>query len=225
MTCPPVIHRPAIRTLRPALALVVVLGIATACTPTSPDAPSTDSTSADASSTGNGSAAGASPSETSSKTSSAAGDSAPEGATPSPAPSTPSDPANASLPEPTTPPAIASPQAAATVVETYFALVDEKKTQDADALWSDAARAAAFRAELAKLGMPRVEVDAPGGVEAAAGSMYVTVPVRFQPTSAPANSRERHGEVTLRRVNDVPGSTEAQRRWHIDHVDVAMTPK
>ena len=70
-----------------------------------------------------------------------------------------------------------------------------------------------------------MEVDAPGDVEGAAGSMYVTVPVRFQPTSVPGNARPRNGEVTLRRVNDVPGSTEAQRHWHIDHIDVAMTPK
>jgi hypothetical protein len=33
------------------------------------------------------------------------------------------------------------------------------------------------------------------------------------------------GEVVVRRVNDVPGSTEAQRRWHIERIDVAMTPK
>jgi hypothetical protein len=25
--------------------------------------------------------------------------------------------------------------------------------------------------------------------------------------------------VVLRRVNDVPGSTEAQRRWHIERID------
>ena len=73
--------------------------------------------------------------------------------------------------------------------------------------------------------MPRVEVDAPGEVEGAAGSMYVTVPVRFQPTSVPGNSRPRHGEVVLRRANDVPGSTAEQRRWRIERIDVAMTPK
>ena len=132
---------------------------------------------------------------------------------------------DASLPEPRTPPDAASPQAAATVVETYFGLIDENATARADALWRDPAAAAAFRDELARLGMPRVEVDAPGEVEGAAGSMYVTVPVRFQPTSVPGNSRPRHGEVVLRRANDVPGSTAEQRRWRIERIDVAMTPK
>ena len=70
-----------------------------------------------------------------------------------------------------------------------------------------------------------MQVFAPGGVEGAAGSMYVTVPVEFGATDNATNSRPRKGEVTLRRVNDVPGSTEAQRHWHIDHIDVAMTPK
>jgi len=27
-------------------------------------------------------------------------------------------------------------------------------------------------------------------------------------------------EVTLRRVNDVDGSTEAQRRWHIERIEL-----
>lgn len=134
-------------------------------------------------------------------------------------------PVDASLLEPRTPPEASSPQAAATIVETYFGLIDEKATARADALWRDAAAASAFRDELARLGMPRIEVDAPGDVEGAAGSMYVTVPVRFQPTSVPGNSRPRHGEVVLRRANDVPGSTAEQRRWRIERIDVAMTPK
>jgi hypothetical protein len=29
----------------------------------------------------------------------------------------------------------------------------------------------------------------------------------------------RTATVTVRRVNDVPGSTEAQRRWHIERID------
>jgi len=32
------------------------------------------------------------------------------------------------------------------------------------------------------------------------------------------------GPVTLRRVNDVPGSTEEQRRWHIAKSELAARP-
>jgi hypothetical protein len=33
------------------------------------------------------------------------------------------------------------------------------------------------------------------------------------------------GPVTLRRVNDVPGSTEDQRRWHIVKMELTANPK
>ncbi|AXK71596.1 hypothetical protein DWG18_04345 [Lysobacter sp. TY2-98] len=211
-------HHRVIRTLRPAFALIAALGVATACQPTSTDSTSTDST-APATTSDAANAPSAEPSSDASTTTT------PADTTPPPASSTPPDSSNASLPEPTTPPEVASPQAAATTVETYFALVDAGKTNDADALWADAGRAADFRAELAKLGKPHAQVFAPGGVQGAAGSMYVTVPIELSATDNAANSRPRKGEVTLRRVNDVPGSTEAQRRWHIDHIDVAMTPK
>jgi homogentisate 1,2-dioxygenase len=50
--------------------------------------------------------------------------------------------------------------------------------------------------------------------EGAAGSIYVTMPVLFY-----AGSKRSAANVILRRVNDVPGSTEAQRRWHIERVE------
>lgn len=150
--------------------------------------------------------------------------------TPSPAaPSVRSGPAapaaRESLPEPATPAAATSPQAAATLVETYFALLQSRATAEADALWGNHAQAAGFRAQFEVLGRPQVEVDSPGGPEGAAGSIYVTVPVRFIAPPASANPRPRMGEVAVRRVNDVPGATRAQRRWHIERIDVAMTPK
>jgi hypothetical protein len=95
----------------------------------------------------------------------------------------------------------------------------------ADALWGDESKGATFRADFRALGEYHAEVDAPGGLEGAAGSMYVTVPVRFVPAASVSNPRPRMGEVLMRRVNDVPGSTDAQRRWHIDRIDIAMTPK
>ncbi|HEY4583391.1 MAG TPA: hypothetical protein VIG88_11100 [Lysobacter sp.] len=208
----------AARTLRAVCAAAAIAG----CQP-SPPADDTRDTSAAAPATGGTDqhdARAAVPSQPSDATTPNTDATLPNADTPATPPA-----ADASLPEPRTPPGDASPQAAATVVETYFGLIEAKDTARADALWRDAAAASAFRGELARLGMPRVEVDAPGGVDGAAGSMYVTVPVRFQPTLVPGNSRPRHGEAVLRRANDVPGSTEAQRRWRIERIDVAMTPK
>jgi hypothetical protein len=63
-----------------------------------------------------------------------------------------------------------------------------------------------------------VRVGTAGEQEGAAGSIYLSVPLNV--------SAVGHGEgirlsrtAILRRVNDVPGSTEAQRHWHIERID------
>ena len=63
-----------------------------------------------------------------------------------------------------------------------------------------------------------LEIGKPGAPEGAAGSIYVTVPIVHYGKSGDGADSRRAGEVILRRVNDVPGSSEAQRRWHIERV-------
>jgi hypothetical protein len=62
-------------------------------------------------------------------------------------------------------------------------------------------------------------------MEGAAGSSYVAVPVRLHGRMKDGTPFRRRVEVTLRRVNDVPGSTEAQRRWHIRAIAPAGAPQ
>ena len=50
--------------------------------------------------------------------------------------------------------------------------------------------------------------------EGAAGSIFVTMPVVFY-----QGTKRSPATVTLRRVNDVDGSTQAQRRWHIERIE------
>ena len=64
-----------------------------------------------------------------------------------------------------------------------------------------------------------MEIGKPGDMEGAAGSSYVTVPVIFYGKTKTGGSFRRAADVILRRVNDVPGSTEAQRRWHIERIE------
>jgi hypothetical protein len=64
----------------------------------------------------------------------------------------------------------------------------------------------------------RATLGTTGGQEGAAGSVYVTVPLTITGNSG-GKHVERSADVVLRRVNDVPGSTEAQRRWHIERVE------
>ena len=63
-----------------------------------------------------------------------------------------------------------------------------------------------------------VSIGKAGEQEGAAGSIYLSVPIVI---SGVSNGKhvDRSATVILRRVNDVPGSTEAQRHWHIERID------
>ena len=67
-----------------------------------------------------------------------------------------------------------------------------------------------FRAAWDRLRDPVVDVGV-GQQEGAAGSSYYTAPVTITD-----GARRITGEVVLRRVNDVPGATPEQLRWHIE---------
>jgi len=45
------------------------------------------------------------------------------------------------------------------------------------------------------------------------------MPVAFYGTRKTGAEYRERAAVVLRRVNDVPGSTEAQRRWHIENIN------
>jgi len=117
-----------------------------------------------------------------------------------------------------------SAQGAAQVVQGYYGLLEEKRFVDAQDLWSPTGAIgsqddAHFVARFRGFGEIHANVGAPSEPEGAAGSLYVTVPVQVYGRLA-ANGRPWHvlRQVTLRRVNDVPGSTEEQRRWHIEAI-------
>lgn len=122
-----------------------------------------------------------------------------------------------------------SAQGAANVVQTYFALLEGGKYREAWRLWADGGRASgASSAEAFAKGFDRyseyhAQVGAPGEPEGAAGSSYVSVPVViYGRLKSGAEVREK-GEAVLRRVNDVPGSTAEQRKWHIERLETKPT--
>lgn len=65
----------------------------------------------------------------------------------------------------------------------------------------------------------KTAVGEAGQAEGAAGSIYIEVQLSLSGTTKNGEPYRVSGPVTLRRVNDVPGSTEEQRRWHIQRVD------
>lgn len=113
-----------------------------------------------------------------------------------------------------------SAQGAANVLQTYFALLGEKKYAQAWALWDRGGQAsgmsaAAFAADLAKYRQYDAQVGAPGRIDAGAGQRYVEVPVQVYGRLGDGTPFHRYGTMTLHRAGDIDGATAAQKTWHI----------
>lgn len=124
-----------------------------------------------------------------------------------------------------------SAQGAAQVVQGYYGLLEEKRFEDAQDLWNPTSAIGAqddarFAARFRGFSEIHANIGAPSDPEGAAGSSYVTVPVqvygRIAATGKPFYTLRL---VTLRRVNDVPGSTAEQRRWHIESIAAYAAPE
>lgn len=107
-----------------------------------------------------------------------------------------------------------SVEAAGQVVQHYGALIEQDRWPEAAKYWGDADAASAFAKQLQSRELKHLEIGNLGESEGAAGSIYITMPVSFY-----GGSNRAAADVILRRVNDVPGSTEAQRRWHIERIE------
>jgi hypothetical protein len=107
-------------------------------------------------------------------------------------------------------------QDAATVAETYYALIEAGKYRDAWKLrWpAQGDDAEAFAANFEKYASYHVNVGAPAEPQAAAGSFYVEVPVQIYGQLRSGEPFSSAGSITLRRSNDA-GATAAQREWRI----------
>lgn len=121
-----------------------------------------------------------------------------------------------------------SPQGAGLVLQQYAALLEQRKFAEARLLWSDDGRASnmtekEYAESWARYSEIHTEIGRPGESEGAAGSIYVSVPMRIYGKQANGKPFNMIGEVALRRVNDVDGSTEQQRQWHIASADLKPT--
>ena len=110
-------------------------------------------------------------------------------------------------------------EAAELLVGSFVRLLNQGRLSDAYMLLGpDAQPRAQFESDFGNYRNLRVKMGAPGDQEGAAGSIYLSVPLDI---SGQVNGRivERRATAVVRRVNDVPGSTEAQRHWHIERID------
>ena len=113
-----------------------------------------------------------------------------------------------------------SAEAAGQVVQHYGALIEQRRWSESWRLWSDPDAARQFDRNWRADRDVHLEIGKPGEPEGAAGSIYVTMPVVFYGKDLKGADFRKPANVILRRVNDVPGSTEEQRRWHIDRIEL-----
>ena len=117
-----------------------------------------------------------------------------------------------------------SAEAAGQVMQQYAVWFERRRFAEAYRLWGNGGQASGlseqkFAAQSADDAEIHFEIGKPGDMEGAAGSSYVTVPIRFYGRRKNGADFSRAGTATLSRVNDVPGSSEEQRRWHIERLD------
>ena len=112
------------------------------------------------------------------------------------------------------------PGGAVDVIRRYYEAIDTGDYAAAYALWAQDGAASgqayeAFAAGFAQTARSGVEITGPVVMEGAAGSSFAEVPVRVRATTRSGEDQQFEGTYVVRRVNDVPGATPAQLRWHI----------
>ncbi|MBW4329514.1 hypothetical protein KY084_01305 [Stakelama sp. CBK3Z-3] len=126
---------------------------------------------------------------------------------------------------PATPAEAKTSRAAAAVVRHYYDAIDSGDFRTAYALWGDDGKAShqsltGFEKGFAQTASTKVTIGNVGQPEGAAGSIYIEVPVEIDSRLKDGTQQHFAGTYTLRRVNDVPGSSAEQRRWHIQSADL-----
>ena len=112
-----------------------------------------------------------------------------------------------------------SAEAAGQVVQSFGALIEQGRWKEAEALFGDKAAAAKALAPLRGNWDVHLEIGDLSEPEGAAGSTYISMPIAFFGNKAVGVPFRNAATIVLRRVNDVPGSTAAQRRWHIERIE------
>ncbi|QOV94019.1 hypothetical protein [Novosphingobium sp. ES2-1] len=101
------------------------------------------------------------------------------------------------------------------VLDAFAAAIEARDWRSVRAFWADKGNRSGMDAETfaetwGTLKAPSVVISE-GQQEGAAGSIYYTAPVVITD-----GDRTITGDVILRRVNNVPGASAEQLRWHID---------
>ena len=120
-------------------------------------------------------------------------------------------------------------EAARKVVERYYVELDSGHYEVAYQLWrgdgsSSGKTLQDFTAGFADTAHTSVVTDAPTDEEGAAGSLYVTIPVKVTAMLKDGTRKQYAGKYVMHRCNDVDGCTLEQRRWHINSASLRVAP-
>ncbi|MDZ8184931.1 MAG: hypothetical protein RMX96_08770 [Nostoc sp. ChiSLP02] len=111
-------------------------------------------------------------------------------------------------------------QEAVQVIREYYNAIARQDYKQAYSAWEGDGAASKqsfeqFKQGFANTASVAAEIGEPGRLDAAAGSLYIEIPVTITAVTINGTPERFHGSYVLRRVNQVPGSTPEQQRWHI----------
>ena len=112
-----------------------------------------------------------------------------------------------------------SNEEAAGVIRAYYTAINARRYADAYVLWSGRGERSgqtldSFTVGFAQTDSVHADIGAPSDMDAAAGSRYITVPVKLVAYEG-KRTQSFAGTYTLRRAV-VDGATAEQRRWRIE---------
>ncbi|MBL1201976.1 MAG: hypothetical protein RMY62_026425 [Nostoc sp. ZfuVER08] len=118
-------------------------------------------------------------------------------------------------------------QQAVQVIHDYYNAIARQEYKQAYLAWDGDGSASKQSFEQFKQGFVNTvsvaeKVGKPSPIEGAAGSLYIEIPVTITAVTTNGTVQRYHGSYQLRRVNNVPGSTLQQRRWHIYSANISL---
>ncbi|GAA4767498.1 hypothetical protein GCM10023219_11460 [Stakelama sediminis] len=150
-------------------------------------------------------------------------------ATPVPTPSPTATPAPAPGASPT-PTAEVSAQDAVNVIRRYFTLLANHEYRDAYLLWDHGGKSSgmseeAFAKAQRKFDSVNAELGPPSRIDAGAGQRHITIPVTVHGKLSAGGPYRLVGQMTLHHTADIPGTTMADRSWHISASELNPRPQ
>ncbi|MGV0102307.1 Lipoprotein [Nostoc sp. DSM 114160] len=117
-------------------------------------------------------------------------------------------------------PTQSSEQRAVQVIRDYYSAIARQDYKQAYSAWDGNGAASKQSFEQFKQGFANttsvaVEIGKPGRPDPGAGSIYIEIPVTITTVTTNGTPQRFRGSYVLRRVNNVPGSTPEQRKWHL----------